>query len=102
MCIPSNYVYKIVLVCESVLQRMLSQGIKSAPCDIIAMSTQKVLTIIDINTMLPSLNLPAHSKKCQINNLVQSVALRFLNVRCVSYITVFNQNVSQETSNVTS
>jgi hypothetical protein len=78
---------------------MLSQGLKSSPCDVIAMSTQKVLTIIDVNAMFPSLHLPAHSEKCKVKNLVKSVALRFLKVRCLSYIKVFNQNVSQETSN---
>jgi hypothetical protein len=98
ICIPSNSVYKIVLACESVFQTMLSQGLKSSPCDIIAMSTQKVLTIIDVNTMFPSFHLPGHSEKCQVKNLVKSVALRFLKVRCLSYIKVFNQNVSQETS----
>ncbi|KAK4037700.1 hypothetical protein OUZ56_029731 [Daphnia magna] len=78
MCIPSNSVYKIVLACESVFQMMLSQGLKSSPCDVIAMSTQKVLTIIDVNAMFPSLHLPAHSEKCKVKNLVKSVALRFL------------------------
>jgi hypothetical protein len=99
MCIPSNSVYKIVLACESVFQMLLSQRLKSSPCDVIAMSTQKVLTIIDVNAMFPSLHLPAHSEKCKVKNLVKSVALRFLKVRCLSYIKVFNQNVSQETSN---
>jgi hypothetical protein len=37
---------KIVLACDSVFQMMLSQGLKSSPFEVIAMSTQKVLTTI--------------------------------------------------------
>jgi hypothetical protein len=62
ICIPSNSVYRIVLACESFFQVMLSQGLKSSQCDYAALLTQKVLKIIDVNTMFHSLF--QNSTKC--------------------------------------
>ncbi len=95
-CLPSNSVYNIVRECESVFQSMLSQGLKSQECNIIAVLTNQVLKTINVNEMFP--NCLNHFEKCNVNYLVKSVVFRFLKVRCLSFLKMFNQNLSDETS----